>query len=297
MDFPGHYMRLIKSVVVSIPAVVGPHTNTNATLTLTLKEHKYRVQTGPATADEYLNEDRDHQSFRADRVSISSIAVSSGIRDSGMFELNFHNERFMLFEGAGAISSWRLELPTEVRQFDYESISDVVLHVMYMSLDGGMCLRRAANLAVGKLGTAMAQKGAKEGFCALFDLRNDFSNEWWALKESLALPKMPATMTLGSLQDRLPFWSRRNKLQVKSVTFVFGPERLDLVGKLKLSAVDENAEWTPGAIGSCVSYECDKLSVENLNDWTLSVDEAVTKAPDRVFMILRYIFKQDLKKP
>jgi hypothetical protein len=41
---------------------------------------------------------------------MQSIATSSGQADSGLFELNFRDERYLPFEGAGAISRWRLEL-------------------------------------------------------------------------------------------------------------------------------------------------------------------------------------------
>ena len=33
-DCPGHYMRRVKSVALSVPAVVGPYTGLNCTLTL-----------------------------------------------------------------------------------------------------------------------------------------------------------------------------------------------------------------------------------------------------------------------
>ena len=60
----------------------------------------------------------------------TSMATSSGQTDSGMFELNFRDERYLPFEGAGAVSRWRLELPAPLPQFDYGSIADVLLHVL-----------------------------------------------------------------------------------------------------------------------------------------------------------------------
>jgi hypothetical protein len=59
---------------------------------------------------------------------IQSIATSNAQNDSGMFELNFRDERYLPFEGAGAISTWRLELPAEFRVFDDATIPDVILH-------------------------------------------------------------------------------------------------------------------------------------------------------------------------
>ncbi len=46
------------------------------------------------------------------------------------------------FAGAGAISTWRIELPTEFRPFDYDSISDVILHIRYTPKPGGGLLKQ-----------------------------------------------------------------------------------------------------------------------------------------------------------
>ena len=43
--------------------------------------------------------------------------------------MNFRDERYLPFEGAGAISQWHLQLPAPYPQFDYSTISDVVMHV------------------------------------------------------------------------------------------------------------------------------------------------------------------------
>ena len=48
-----------------------------------------------------------------------------------MFEFGFRDERYMPFEGAGAISDWSLSLPKTLRVFDYTTISDVVVHLDY----------------------------------------------------------------------------------------------------------------------------------------------------------------------
>ena len=43
--------------------------------------------------------------------STDVIVTSGGTNDSGMFETNLRDERFLPFEGAGAISTWNLSLP------------------------------------------------------------------------------------------------------------------------------------------------------------------------------------------
>src|SRR6185369_9296008 len=38
MDYPGHYMRRIKNVSVTIPCIVGPYTSVNCTISLLRNE-------------------------------------------------------------------------------------------------------------------------------------------------------------------------------------------------------------------------------------------------------------------
>lgn len=81
-------------------------------------------------------------------MPITAIAVSSLEDESGVFELNFHDERYLPFEGAGAISKWRIELPDKFKQFDYDTISDVIIRLRYTSVDGGDKLKKPASDSV-----------------------------------------------------------------------------------------------------------------------------------------------------
>ena len=62
-----------------------------------------------------------------------SVASPSGFRfrctgrtptalDSGVFEFSFRDERYMPFEGAGALSDWELARPRTLRVFDYNTV-------------------------------------------------------------------------------------------------------------------------------------------------------------------------------
>ena len=60
-----------------------------------------------------------------------SVATSTAQNDAGVFELSFRDERYMPFEGAGAISRWNLTLPKTFRQSDYQTINDVIVSISY----------------------------------------------------------------------------------------------------------------------------------------------------------------------
>src|SRR5260221_4407197 len=106
-------------------------------------EHEYRTSAILRGGYAKKTDDADDR-FSTVNVPITSIAVSTGQSDSGVFELNFKDERYIPFEGAGAISKWRLELPKDFRQFDYDTISDVVMHLRYTAVDGGDKLKAVA---------------------------------------------------------------------------------------------------------------------------------------------------------
>ena len=54
-----------------------------------------------------------------------------------MFEGSAADDRYLPFEGTGAVSSWRLSLPRPSNRFDFRSITDVVLQLRYTAIDGG----------------------------------------------------------------------------------------------------------------------------------------------------------------
>lgn len=145
MDYPGHYMRRIKSVSLSIPCIVGPYTSVSCTLTLLSSE--VRVKSTLSNNSYTKENDTDDNRFITNFSATQSIATSHAQNDSGLFELNFRDERYLPFEGSGAISRWRIELPVlpiTLRQFDYDTISDVILHLKYTSREGGKELKNAA---------------------------------------------------------------------------------------------------------------------------------------------------------
>lgn len=191
VDYAGHYFRRLKTVAITIPAVVGPYTSLNATLTLL--SSKVRESARPSGG--YADDDN----YRPDHLAVEAIAASGAQNDSGRFELNFHDEKYLPFEGAGAISRWRIELPRKFRSFDYDTISDVVLHLKYTA-------RRDETLAGAALTALQAQLDAavEAPSLRLFSLRHEFPTEWARL---LAPGTREATFTIS--KDRFPLLVQR----------------------------------------------------------------------------------------
>jgi hypothetical protein len=170
---PGHYMRRIKNVSLSIPSVVGPYTNINCTLSLQRSSlRKSPDLNNGAYARDPNQDDRFADYFGATDV----IVTSTGTNDSGMFETILRDERFLPFEGAGAISTWTLTLPPKPRPFDYMTISDVILHMRYTARQAGDPL---ASQATKELMDMLAAAG-QSSQALMFNLRYEFPTEWAA---------------------------------------------------------------------------------------------------------------------
>lgn len=195
MDYPGHIRRRITAVSISIPCVVGPYTSVNCTLSLT--NNGVRVKDGVAGGygDPLAPND---ERFVAEAVPIVSIATSHAQNDSGMFELNFNDERFLPFEGAGAVSQWTIDLPAANNQFDLNTVADVVLHVRYRAETGSAPL---VALAKQNLAAVVPKAGTR-----LFVLNHEFATEWNRFLSPL--PGTDQELVLNLDRQHLPFRAR-----------------------------------------------------------------------------------------
>lgn len=179
MDFPGHYFRRIKSVSISVPCVVGPYASVSGTLTLLSS----KLREKSVVSGGYVGETNYSNSY----LPIQSISTSTGQNDSGLFELNFRDERYLPFEGGGAISNWRFKLPEEFRAFDYNSISDVILHIRYTARNGGEPLANSAKAAVRSQLNALHQlpTTTETGLVQVLSLRHEYPTEWSQLQSGV----------------------------------------------------------------------------------------------------------------
>jgi Tc toxin complex TcA C-terminal TcB-binding domain len=199
LDGPGHYFRRIKSVAVSLPCVAGPYTSVNVTLSLL----KSTIRTSALLTDgKYAPIGGEDLRFDSHFGSSETIVTSSAQNDAGLFEPNLKDERYLPFEYAGAISEWQIQLPSAVRQFDFATITDVILHVRYTAREGGELLRRGAveNLK------ARIEGAATAGSVRLLSARHEFPAEWAKLKSSSA--GKPIEWTVELRDEHYPLWSK-----------------------------------------------------------------------------------------
>jgi hypothetical protein len=120
-NFPGHYLRLIKRVRVSVIALVPPTEGIRATLSSTGISRV--VHGGDTFTETEIRRDPE------------TIAFTSPANATGLFELQEQPEMLLPFEGSGAASAWQFSLPRAANVIDYSTIADVLVTIEYTALD------------------------------------------------------------------------------------------------------------------------------------------------------------------
>ncbi|WP_154178105.1 insecticidal toxin protein [Larkinella terrae] len=246
MDGPGHYFRRIKTVALSIPCVIGPYASVNCTLTLL----KSSIRRSALLRDgNYARENAEDERFSDYFGSMQSIVTSTAQNDSGLFETNLRDERYLPFENAGAVSEWQLALPADPSrndpaQFDYDTISDVILHLKYTAREAGDQLR---NKALANLKSRIDDSTAA-GTVRLFSVRHEFPTEWAKARGTLNSGATVAELKLTFQPQHYPFWSQAHLQSVKRIDAYAkvgsGVNGVDLFGKLSLDGQpDNNAKY------------------------------------------------------
>jgi len=155
-DFPGHHLRLIKRVAVSLVALVPPVEGIRATLT---SSGISRVVVGPEVFQQIIV-----------RREPQTIALTSPVNATGLFAFEAQPDLANPCELDGVDMGWEFRLPIPSNPFDYRSIADLLVTIDYTALDSydyrQQVIRQIGRDFVGD---------------RVFSLRNDFPDAWWDL--------------------------------------------------------------------------------------------------------------------
>ena len=226
-DYPGQYQRQIVRASITV-VYASPGKNDNVSCTLTLAGNKVRMNTElNANPDPYAevpppagmppNDPRFHYQY----AGTQSIVMSQAQDDPALFENNVHyqitDSRYLPFEGAGAISDWKLELPS-ANEIDITTVSDVQIHLLFTSLNGDGAFVQAAKQS---LAANAPTSGTK-----VFSAANDFPVSSTAPAGTLspwqsffATPGgTDQVLTLPISASKFPSWTRGKKINVNALT-------------------------------------------------------------------------------
>jgi hypothetical protein len=211
IDYAGHYLRRLKSVGITVPCVAGPYSGINCTLTL----QNSSIRHGNTLANGKYARQADDPRFADSTGTVQSIVTSGAQNDSGMFETNLHDERYLPFEGQGAISTWRIEMPKKFQSFDYNTISDVVLHVRYTAREGGAQLKAAAAQELQTALNDFIRVEGQRGLAQMFSLRHEFPTEW---SRFLNAPSGTVqSLKMAVTKERFPFLFQGKDITIKTM--------------------------------------------------------------------------------
>ncbi|MEU5402910.1 neuraminidase-like domain-containing protein [Streptomyces sp. NPDC005963] len=217
----GHYLRRIRNVALTIPCVVGPYAGVHGRLTLLSS----RTRTSPALrppAAGCCPDGEPSNGYRAlpddprivnEYVATEAIATSTGQNDTGMFELNFRDERKLPFEFRGAVSRWRIEMRPENNRFDLDTVADVVLHLNYTAREGGDGLRTAAEES--------SRRRLPGSGVRYFDVRYDMTAAWQDFRSGDRHGTAGRELALRLGRSMFPFLPGGRDVRITSVEIFF----------------------------------------------------------------------------
>jgi hypothetical protein len=155
-EFPGHYLRLVKRVKVTLLALLPPVRGVRATLAASGISRTV-VARGPFST----------ATLRRDPESISFTSPNNA---TGLFELEPESGLLLPFEGMGVDTIWRLELPKAANPFDYNTIADVLFTIEYTALDSPEYREQVVRVLDRRFSSDRT-----------FSIRNQYPDVWYAL--------------------------------------------------------------------------------------------------------------------
>ncbi|MCF7533454.1 neuraminidase-like domain-containing protein [Pseudomonas petrae] len=151
-NYPGHYLRQLKHVSVSfVMASEASDTMKEVSAILTQTDSTTLVEPAEDGAEYlYAPATKPPASVKRNLRPQQQIALSSGAADDGLgfgpgdwvYELMFHDGRYLPFEGTGALSRWQLSFPDgefvkSLVDGDKALVKSIQLHMVYTAVDGG----------------------------------------------------------------------------------------------------------------------------------------------------------------
>ena len=172
-------------------------------------------------------------------------------------------EQFRAFEGAGAISKWKVEIrPEDNRHLDRDSITDVVFELTYTARRGGERAAQAARDLRGDYDSAKINR--------LMSIKDEYPAEWQKLRQIFEGDPGgadPPTISLNNLRDRMPYlWAAsvaHDKFDLG--VFVVGGDCDVSIADEAINLTDFADETRRGTRSSCPEFD---------DSWLLSVEGA-----------------------
>ena len=202
-----------------------------------------------------------------------------------------------------SISEWQLRLPSdpskdEPAQFNYDTISDVVLHIRYTAREGGEALRTKA---VGNLVTLIDDAQAV-GSVRLFSVRHEFPDQWAKFRSQTPGPDQRAALTLNLRDEHYPFWSQGLTKSLKSVDILARsskdsvPASLAIFDRAASQPAGQSDTLKPNsALGNLLTGTLSNIELPApVGQFTLFFED---NSLDELWLAVKWVKRGDLDRP
>jgi hypothetical protein len=225
-EFPGHYLRLIKQVQLSLVALVPPARGVRATLS---SSGISRLVT------------RDSDGVFTTRIvqrEPTSIVATSPSNATGVFALDLQPDLVRPFEGSGVDTAWRLDLPAAANPFSFDGIADVLLTLDYTALaDPGYQAQVTAALNADR--TRRSDR--------VLSLARDFPDQWYTLNNPAA--GQPRAADFALTQADFPVGLQQTQITAVAARLV--TDRLDQPIPITLTLTPPPPAGSIGGAADC----------------------------------------------
>lgn len=194
-DFPGHYLRLIESVQVSIIALVPPVRGVRGTLSASGLS---RVVVPVGDQFQTVTLGRSPEAF----------SFTSPTNANGLFDVETDTAGLLLpFQGMGVDTVWQLELPKAANPFDYQTISDVQITIKYTALSSPIYREQII-------------RGLDNTFSGdqTFSIRDDYPDAWYLLNNPQTVADTASQMKVTLSTVRGDFQPNIDALAVQQIS-------------------------------------------------------------------------------
>jgi hypothetical protein len=226
-DFPGHYLLLIRQVVMSVVASIPPVRGIRATLSSSGISRV--VNGGPA-----------FETIEIHR-SPETVAFTSAINATGLFELEPEGEMLLPFEGTGVDTFWELQLPKAANQFDYRAIADVLITIKYTALSSRVYRQQV----IQRLGRTVSGD-------RMFSFRQQFADAWYELNNADAIEDPQRRMVVNFSTRVEDFPPQPQDVRIQHVTFLVA-RRNGFTSELEIRVLNLTPEGETASVGGPAS--------------------------------------------
>jgi hypothetical protein len=222
-DFPGHYLRLIKNVNVTVVALIPPHDGVRAMLR---NSGLSTVVVGPPYSAGFTP--------KTMRRNPESVALSAPFQATGLFVLDYKDDLLLPFEGSGVATDWIFELPRAANRFDYRTIADVLITIEYTALDSPTYRQQVIDALDG---TISADRP--------FSFRHQFADAWYDLHNP---DQTTEPMVVRFRTRREDFAPNVADLTIEHVTLYFARKSAE-AEPIEIKDLHFSEQGAPGNVG------------------------------------------------